>query len=479
MRPVRRTPDCFRKIASNSQNRSFLLIFIFLLILYVPFLGKGFLTDDYVHIYHVQNDPDILFSPDPFRLYRPVLVGSFYLNQLISPSQPFFFALTNLLLHLAVVFLFFFLGRLLSEKTRLAVFACLAFAVTPKAHSIAVHWISGRSELWMALFFLLAAVCWLKFCRSGRWGPLVLSSLCYFLALLSKETAILTPVLFWFHRHLSGERPPKRMWAIPFVLALIGYFGLRVISGALMPVSSDLHYNLLVSPVIPIVNLVNYFFRSITAPLVMAVVVLPVLKFATSASWSALLGSSEDQKRYGMLAMVWFLVFIGPVLPIRMRSELYVYLAGGGFCFWVGHLVAHGATLGFRHGHRNRWVLPVSWLLFLGVMGGYIAGRNQRMAQTASFSSRFVGSLAEQTGWGPPPFRLQLVPGDPQTRRLLKDSISGYFDLVVKSVYRNPAAGGTIQFDPGPGEDDAIRYLVTFWEGRVAFQRETTRLLKK
>src|SRR5262249_40376921 len=80
-------------------------------------------------------------------------------------------------------------------------FVAMVFYVVHPAHTEAVTTIVGRSELFAACFFLAA---WLLFRR----GRTVWASLAFFLALLSKENAIVLPAILIldFFASPSGTR---------------------------------------------------------------------------------------------------------------------------------------------------------------------------------------------------------------------------------------------------------------------------------
>ena len=89
---------------------------------YLPFIGGGLLTDDFIHFSRLRTAPtlvQILATPDPFRFYRPVVQSSFWLNSQLFGLAPGSFRAINLLLHLAVIASVFVLARkLLVQRGR-------------------------------------------------------------------------------------------------------------------------------------------------------------------------------------------------------------------------------------------------------------------------------------------------------------------------------------------------------------------------
>lgn len=160
-------------------------------LVYSDSLLNSFTMDDELYILRnpqvTQHSAWLLFHPNTVsNVYRPVTFFTFAMNWIAARYQPFGYHLINLLLHLAVVLLFFFVLREILEGSahygEVCFAAALLFAVHP-IHTEAVSSVVGRSEL-LAAGFLLAA--WL-FHLQDRY---ILSLSCVVLALLSKESAI-------------------------------------------------------------------------------------------------------------------------------------------------------------------------------------------------------------------------------------------------------------------------------------------------
>src|SRR5262249_49960778 len=114
---------------------------------------------------------------------------------------------------------------------------------------------------------------------------------------------------------------------------------LRVSAGALMPLSTDQHYVWVLSIYRWFRGTEVYLMRALPSPAGLLLLVglpacLPIgrRRMASAAMTAANL-------HWLIYAIVWFLVFIAPVLPIVARSELYLYLPGFGFCLLAGHLI--------------------------------------------------------------------------------------------------------------------------------------------
>ena len=160
-------------------------------LVYADSLLNSFTMDDELYILRnpqvTQHSAWLLFHPNTVsNVYRPVTFFTFAMNWIAARYQPFGYHAINLLLHLAVVLLLFFVLREILQGSAhyepVCFAAALLFAVHP-IHTEAVSSVVGRSEL-LAAGFLLAA--WL-FHLQDRY---ILSLFCVVLALLSKESAI-------------------------------------------------------------------------------------------------------------------------------------------------------------------------------------------------------------------------------------------------------------------------------------------------
>ena len=133
-------------------------------------------------------------------LYRPVTIASLAVNRALTGGGPRGFHVVNVLLHASVAALAWFALRAAGTTYGTALLGGLMFAVLP-IHTEAVANVAGRAELLAALFVLLA---WHLHERKGL-GP-VLASVTYLAAILSKESAVLAPLVFWAGDRMHGER---------------------------------------------------------------------------------------------------------------------------------------------------------------------------------------------------------------------------------------------------------------------------------
>jgi|GraSoi_2013_60cm_1033757.scaffolds.fasta_scaffold00060_29 tetratricopeptide (TPR) repeat protein len=177
-------------------------------------LVNAFTMDD-IALYVVRNTqvthPSLpaLFAPhQATNVFRPVTFSTFALDWKLGGGRPFLFHLVNLVLHAAVTWLLYLLLQTVLRSSpdgkpdgKTVAFACaLLFAVHP-IHTEAVASIVGRAEL-LAAGFLLAA--WILHLRDREISALI----CFVLALLSKESAVVFLPLAAIGDYASGKWKP-------------------------------------------------------------------------------------------------------------------------------------------------------------------------------------------------------------------------------------------------------------------------------
>ncbi len=191
--------------------RPYFIIFVLGFLLYSQTLVFNFtylddntlILDNYPLISQAKNigrlfTDDAFFSNSNF-YYRPLLNLSLMGDAHWGGQELFFYHLTNILLHcLAACLLFLFLSALTIRRP-LAFGLSLFFLVAPVA-TMAVAWIPGRNDSLLTIFILAAFLVFLRFLESPKLRFYLAYLAFFFLALLSKETAVFLPfllIIYW------------------------------------------------------------------------------------------------------------------------------------------------------------------------------------------------------------------------------------------------------------------------------------------
>jgi tetratricopeptide (TPR) repeat protein len=144
-----------------------------------------------------------LYVVDPrHAYYRPLVTVSYALDARWSGVRPFGYHATNVALHAVACVLLWALLRRLAFGGALSAAGALVFAVHPVVAS-AVAWIPGRNDVLLAVF---AVAAWLTFARgraSGSWWDRAIHFVFFALALLTKETAVVVPIVCVAHIALA------------------------------------------------------------------------------------------------------------------------------------------------------------------------------------------------------------------------------------------------------------------------------------
>lgn len=166
--------------------------------------------------------------------YRPVVSTSYTIDYAIWKMDPFGFHLTNILMHVINVLLFFTLLRLMFERVNsvykdyIILIAALIFAVHP-IHTEVVAWVSGRTDGLACTFFFAAFIYYLKYSKEPSNKNLILTLIYYSLSLFAKEMAITLPACiilydFIINRNEFRDLLKKRAVMYGALIVLSGLF---------------------------------------------------------------------------------------------------------------------------------------------------------------------------------------------------------------------------------------------------------------
>jgi Tfp pilus assembly protein PilF len=367
--------------APHGRTRPWLTLAAILMVAAIPYLnalGNGFVYDDhqqilinpYLRSFHYLR---AIFTTSVWSFlggaagvtnyYRPLMMFGYLLCfKLFGPSA-FAFHLVNLLMHLAVVLLVYQVTVSFFRDRDIAALAALIFALHP-IHTESVDWIAAVTDIEVALFFLAGFWFYLRIPRlvssrpNRRWGGAQAALLvCLALALLSKEQAVMLPVLCTIFEHFyredrSGTSLGEKVARYAPGWLLVGiYLLVRVrFLGSLAPAH-------LVRPGVTIQDAVlsagallfQYVGKMLWPARLCAYYVFPVSwavllpqvlgGIVTVLAGAALFALCWRRARLVSFGVVWFVVTLVPVLDVRVMpiaafAERYLYLPSVGFC-WI------------------------------------------------------------------------------------------------------------------------------------------------
>lgn len=296
--------------------------------------------------------------------YVPLTMLTYMVDYAIGGYNPVVYHSTNLLFHIINTALVYLLCVKLSKGSHLTGFVvAVIFGIHPM-HVESVAWISGRKDVISGMFFLLSLIAYLKYIQQAEQKGLLISFLCFTLALFSKVTAIMLPfvaILFdlyigrkW-HWNLVLEK--SAFFATAMVFVVIGYFAqhtagaLRhssLVEMMLMP-----HYSLFIylnKFFLPI-NLSSYYpYPKMHDGVFPAIVYLslPIVYGFFYLVWKA------RASRHMVFGVLFFLLMVFPVLQhIRfsgiIAADRFTYLPYIGLAFPIGVWITEALQYSRKH----------------------------------------------------------------------------------------------------------------------------------
>lgn len=208
-------------IAAVAVKKLFACLTIFcsvLILLGLPFKKWGFKTDDFSNIYATKTlcsqglkkvfttgNIESLYSPSTIPqkstisyqsflsgLYRPMSFILYYPQYLLFGNKPYGYFLTTILLH-ALNSVLFFLMLCTTFALSHALLLALFFAFHPSLSNW-LGWVSAQTYFSELFFFFLLIIFLKKFLQSNNFVWYLLSLLCFFITIFTKEATVVLPL---------------------------------------------------------------------------------------------------------------------------------------------------------------------------------------------------------------------------------------------------------------------------------------------
>lgn len=213
-----------------SPGAVFALILVATLVAYFPTLNGDFLWDDSGHITHPELQSwsglaRIWFEVGATQQYYPLLHSAFWIEHRIWGDATLGYHLINVLWHAISASLLVAILRRLAISGALV--AGLVFALHPVGVE-SVAWITEQKNTLSTVFYLTAALAWLRFEDDRRPARYTVASLWFAAALCSKTVTATLPaallvVAWWRRGRLSwrGDVVPLLPWCVCGVIAVL------------------------------------------------------------------------------------------------------------------------------------------------------------------------------------------------------------------------------------------------------------------
>ncbi|MCK5842069.1 MAG: hypothetical protein KAH31_07875 [Candidatus Sabulitectum sp.] len=200
------------------------------ILLYLPTLRTGFLTDDFLDCNHTLREVPAAFSAQYGGGYRPLIILSWALDNSIwgVENQTGWHATNLFLLSVASFLVFVFISQFI--KKAVAVYAGTALFMFSYPMAVAVARVSWRTTILALIPFLLSIIIVSIWSRNskGKWMPFAAAFL-YLVSLLIKETTVAALPVMVLVAYCSAPdiaRLRKAVWAFAIALIPLLVYGL-------------------------------------------------------------------------------------------------------------------------------------------------------------------------------------------------------------------------------------------------------------
>jgi len=350
------------------------------IVIYFPVFKNQFLYDDNPYIVDNYQITSLKYLPQIFissyppdsqeqGLYRPILSLSFLIDYFVwGGKNPSGFHITNLLLYLITIIIFWLVARNLFKHDILMFLSTLLFAAHP-IHTESVNWTVARSAILSTLFLLLSFYFYLLWRKgivqkSGHTLTpfLAISLFSYLLSLGSYENVIIFPLLVLLYEIILAPRQDKKIpltitvtrFYLPLFSVILLYLIFRIIAlrtlipGTTHRVLEDYAFinRLVLVPAIYILNIQLLLFpfrltaiydvKDIPALFPVSIGLSFVIFGAILIGVAWLIIKKHNIAAFGFL---WVLVALLPVVNIvpigTLTAERALFLPSVGFCFFL------------------------------------------------------------------------------------------------------------------------------------------------
>lgn len=421
---------------------------------------------------------DVFASSTPPRsssAYRPLVMLSYAVDRTLLGHQARWYHASNLFWHLVAVTLLFLLVLRWTGSGVAALVSGMILGIHP-SQTEAVAWLSGRQDLFPAVWTLAALL--LNGIDRPAWLRLTMVPLAAFAAFLSKENAIVVPLLVvaadhWIHKRAWNDRTCWAKYGLLAAVVLL-YFVLRGHAGLgsgtprsfgeLWQLLSDftgLSSALLKIFIYPVYSgpLMVYQRPGIlpvagSLSLVLLVIVLFLYRWR-------LTGITDPGRRMA-LGMLWFGLAVAPAAlalsATEVVAERYLYLPCAGLALLCGQAAQLFARMTLRHfkPRQTLLILGVPFLIMSAMNGVLVAQQvhnwrsDRALFRSILTAQPFNAVAASQLGrdhllrgearnalyWFERVFRCKRIPGYIRSRTL------NYATVALLRIKHYPAAIG-------------------------------------
>ncbi|GEM_PF-5708757 len=358
------------------------ILFILALLVCLPGFDTGFVADDFIYLGRVHDDSSVKLAVTPvdsetpgFRFYRPVTMVAWKLDYLLHGMNPTGYHVTNTGLFILAVLLTTQLVYRIHRNGWTAFIAGLVLCLHP---SIAGNsaWLAYRADLLASVFSLTAILLFLAMPSNQSRGCFnsIGALICSILAMASKESALITPLLIVVCDRMDSRKDTFTPTRSPFygahfialaVILLVRFLALGTLigsTGASVPVS-----------LISIIDNLRDYLNQILFPLCIDFRGKPVLKLIVFIGITALFSTAFLFRRL-RFSISFAAIALIPVLHLD-RSQ-YLLIPMTGFACLIANFLQSE-----HHRDRSMEANLVSGVIVVTLLGAYGMEALQRTGQ--------------------------------------------------------------------------------------------------
>jgi protein O-mannosyl-transferase len=277
--------------------------------------------------------------------YRPIILISFIIDSQFSGLNPVFYHISNLIFHYLMVCFLFLLLIELKLNRQISFFLAVIFAVHPVLTN-AVVWIAGRNDILVGLFSILSFLYFIRYAENQSNKNFGLHIVFYLIALLSKELALILPLLFLVYFFIYHRDKFKFNYLYKFLaIWIVSIIVFQIVKSNVINEVGNLTYG--IPAIINNIQVIPEILYKIFIPINISV--LPTFTITKSLIGTVIfliilflpfLRNFINKKNY-YFGLIWFLLFVLPGLAIYYadQSSKFDYLDSRIYLPFVGMLI--------------------------------------------------------------------------------------------------------------------------------------------
>jgi len=296
--------------------------------------------------------------------YRPLQMLTYMADYRVWGLNPRGYHITNIVFHILAALCLYWFVTILFENRLISLITSLLFVIHP-IHTEAVSYISGRADPMSLLFMLLSFIFYIK--SLGKNNPIIyllmLSS--YALALLSRESALILPVLLLlYHYAFKRKIEAAKLLSISGIAAIYLILRFNIIEAPLPHSASAIpafqripgffvavtnYARLLILPFGLHMEYGDWLFNIMDPRAIAGIAIMAALLIAAFKSRKKGTGYFFENDKAGksslspFFALMWFIITLLPqsnIYPVKAyMAEHWLYVPSIGFFLILAYLL--------------------------------------------------------------------------------------------------------------------------------------------